>query len=1016
MPRILKLLKLSGFLICICLISSAIKADWDDVLRAANANQSGSAYSKHSSRKISNAAGASQDGTPEGFSDELGTLKQSSSSNWDDALHHQKGVSENDHLSGQPKDVKDLLEKIAAIDNMLPDSSSEKAMLMSVFSQLFLQYGDFLSAERICLKSLRLAEKLTGKESYQTLGCLNALAKTYKYLGDYENEIPCIQEAYAIAVKNPVIPQGPKNSQDNITPANLRCGLIAMLAEAQLGVGLLQSSRENAEKALILARSEGSSNPVPLIVSLLANAKCCQALGNTKQAEIFLNEALSIIEPKYLEQKGISKWLEEKKPDPLFYHKNKAADPVLGTFYEGTLSDLAGVEVSSGNVESADRVIAKLQKVMRCENATSGNTTELARLQEYQSILDELQGKHAEGAAMAIKNFQNQDRFLSSALDLVESQRLAWQRENLNFTLPVQFCTPSQLAEYAIRWKGVVLDSLIIDRNNLRVSQSQALNKNLQELASLRGRLAQFEISSTGGNAAMDYNKKTLRDRVASIERSMAQRAGLMRQKTMSSVSLSAVQETLSSDAALIEFVAYRKFPDRRSGTPQLGALIIKRSSEPEWVYLGESKPIQDSLQQCLSNMHSSKATDDSLAQNLADVYNKVWEPLSHHLGDDVKKVILSPDGAANFVPFMSLLSPDGRFLSERYEFIEVGSGRDLLQKPPSSHPEGMCVIANPMFDSVIAASPALENTAISRSINWSNLGTVSFPPLPGTEEEAKIISSEASGHGVSASILMREKATKAVFLSLKPSNILHIATHGFYLEGGTASVDIAGVRGMTIEKSSDALPQSENKKESVRALNPMQESGLALAGAGDTIKAWQEGKHTYTENDGILTAEEVAGLDLNGTWLVTLSACETGVGQVQSGEGVFGLRRAFMMAGAQNLMMTLWPVSDDVTPKIMADFYREALATHDAPGSLAKVQRDWLVKLRQEKGLIAAVRDAGPFVMAITGKLPERNASSAPVDSLPSGATPPTPQPSAFPSPTPVQAVKEMQTLKKAA
>jgi TPR repeat protein len=145
-----------------------------------------------------------------------------------------------------------------------------------------------------------------------------------------------------------------------------------------------------------------------------------------------------------------------------------------------------------------------------------------------------------------------------------------------------------------------------------------------------------------------------------------------------------------------------------------------------------------------------------------------------------------------------------------------------------------------------------------------------------------------------------------------------------------------------------------------------MRASGVALAGAQQTLKLWSQRKAPDPETDGILTAEEVASLNLDGTWLVTLSACETGVGEARSGEGVFGLRRAFMIAGAENLLMTLWPVADDTTASIMADFYKEALVTGDAPGSLAKVQRDWLVKLRQEKGLAAAIREAGPFAMVV--------------------------------------------------
>ena len=114
------------------------------------------------------------------------------------------------------------------------------------------------------------------------------------------------------------------------------------------------------------------------------------------------------------------------------------------------------------------------------------------------------------------------------------------------------------------------------------------------------------------------------------------------------------------------------------------------------------------------------------------------------------------------------------------------------------------------------------------------------------------------------------------------------------------------------------------------------------------------------------MTAEEVALLDLNKTWLVVLSACETGVGKSRSGEGVFGLRRAFMIAGVENLVMTLWPVADETTASIISDFYAKALSTGKAWESLAEVQRDWLVKLRKEKGLQTAVRDAGPFAMAV--------------------------------------------------
>jgi CHAT domain-containing protein len=148
-----------------------------------------------------------------------------------------------------------------------------------------------------------------------------------------------------------------------------------------------------------------------------------------------------------------------------------------------------------------------------------------------------------------------------------------------------------------------------------------------------------------------------------------------------------------------------------------------------------------------------------------------------------------------------------------------------------------------------------------------------------------------------------------------------------------------------------------------------MQRSGLAFAGAQLTLDAWQRGETPDPENDGILMAQEVGTMDLKGTWLVVLSACDTGVGEARAGEGVLGLRRGFIQAGAQNLMMTLWPVSDRWTMDMMKAFYERAIKTGDAPMALAEVQREFLVKLREQKGAMMAARLAGPFVMTFQGE-----------------------------------------------
>ena len=259
------------------------------------------------------------------------------------------------------------------------------------------------------------------------------------------------------------------------------------------------------------------------------------------------------------------------------------------------------------------------------------------------------------------------------------------------------------------------------------------------------------------------------------------------------------------------------------------------------------------------------------------------------------------------------------------------------------------------------------------RAAEVTAFGEVRLPQLPGTQVEGTTLSETGQKAGWTTSVHFGSDATEQQIRAIKKPDILHLATHGFYLN--TITPTTKSTRGMKVSGLDDDRPRPAN----ANRIDPMRASGIALSGAQATLKAWSEGKAPDPQNDGILTAEEVAGLDLNGTWLVTLSACETGVGEVKSGEGVFGLRRAFMMAGAQNLLMTLWPVSDNTTTEIMAEFYRRALASGDAPGSLWETQRDWLVKLRKEKGLLAAVRDAGPFIMTTTGALPSNAKFSAP-------------------------------------
>jgi CHAT domain-containing protein len=219
--------------------------------------------------------------------------------------------------------------------------------------------------------------------------------------------------------------------------------------------------------------------------------------------------------------------------------------------------------------------------------------------------------------------------------------------------------------------------------------------------------------------------------------------------------------------------------------------------------------------------------------------------------------------------------------------------------------------------------------------------------PLPGTEREALLLQAEAKRDGLETLIYEGSAASKANLAALDSPYILHLATHGLYLSGDDVP----------------SLPGADGAQAEVA--QPMTRGVLALAGAALTLHDWRKRIFPAPDNDGLLTAQQAAGLNLDRTWLVVLSACDTGGGEAQNGEGVIGLRRGFAEAGAQNLLMTLWTADDAETADFMQSFYREALRTGDAAGALAMVQRASLENERNKSGLAEAVRKAGPFILS---------------------------------------------------
>jgi CHAT domain-containing protein len=274
-----------------------------------------------------------------------------------------------------------------------------------------------------------------------------------------------------------------------------------------------------------------------------------------------------------------------------------------------------------------------------------------------------------------------------------------------------------------------------------------------------------------------------------------------------------------------------------------------------------------------------------------------------------------------NLVPFAALANEHGDYLAQRFELSYLTSGRDLLTLATAAPARASPVV---MADPAYGASPKAGPAAIaSRSPELDRSGMV-FEPLSGTAEEAKAL--QGLLKLPAQAVLTGEQATEARLKGLHGPRILHVATHGFFLSDQEVAATALRPVGSGAETAPLALAE-----------NPLLRSGLALAGAN--------ARRSGESDDGILTAAEAAQLDLRGTQLVVLSACETAVGQVQQGEGVYGLRRALVLAGAQAQLVSLWKVADAQTRDLMVDYYRRLLKGEGRSAALRAAQQAMIAK-----------------------------------------------------------------------
>ncbi|MGE4605918.1 MAG: CHAT domain-containing protein, partial [Myxococcota bacterium] len=420
-------------------------------------------------------------------------------------------------------------------------------------------------------------------------------------------------------------------------------------------------------------------------------------------------------------------------------------------------------------------------------------------------------------------------------------------------------------------------------------------------------------------------------------------------------VAIEDVQAQIPPGAALVEMVEYDVYdpapPPGESawGPKQLAAFVLPSQGEPRWVPLGETAAISESVGAFRAALVKRTLPLMKLRARGQDLYERLITPLESHL-KGVGTLLLAPDGVLNLVSFGALIDSEGKYLVERYELTYLTSGRDLLRtRPTGASSSPALVIAAPEYDRAVPDMTLASSPDTRRS---RQLGSLQWGALPGTKLEGLSV---AKTLGVSA--LTGAGATETAIRTTEAPRVLHIATHGFFL--ADQEIETPETRAMGGGLSAEGNGSIFGRPLSTE--NPLLRSGLVLAGANVA---------PVGSDDGILTALEMAGLDLWGTRLVVLSACETAVGQVAVGEGVYGMRRALVIAGAAAQLASLWKVSDYATKELMTAYYERLLAGEGRSEALRNVQLAMLANPARSRPYYWAsfipIGDRGPVDLGV--------------------------------------------------
>ncbi|GBE92964.1 kinesin [Nostoc cycadae WK-1] len=778
---------------------------------------------------------------------------------------------------------------LAIYEMVLGKENLDVATSLNNLAALYRAQGNYQQAEPLYLRSLAILEKVLGKENPHVATSLNNLALLYQFQGNYQQAEPLYLRAIAIIEKT----LGKEHSHVASSLNNL-AELYRLQGNYQQAEPLYLRSLAIYEKAL------GKEHP-HIAISLNNLANMYESQGKYQQAEPLYLRALAIYE-KVLgkEHPYVATSLNNlallyrvqgnyQQAEPLYLRALAITEKILSNVHPNTatrLSNLAGLYQAKGDIT---RAIDFLHRGLEIERQNLNLIFAVGSEQRKQSYIETFLGTTYATVSLSLQEARNQKTAASLALTTV------------------------------LRRKGLVLDAVADSIQILRaqLEKNPENQKLFVQWLQIQQQLSALVFSDSEQQTPnLKTQLEQLEAQKEKLEAAISAKSDAFRQQTQP-IELAAIQAKIPQDAALVEIVQYQpynvkaKTDAQKWGKPRYAVAVLRSSGEPKWLDLGEASEI-DSLAIDFRAALATGRTFNKLARTLDE---KLIAPIRPLLGN-ARHLLISPDGQLTLIPFEALKDEQDKFLIGRYAFSYLTSGRDLLRfKSSNNNASAPVVLADIDYNNQTQTVGSAKASGVRGSQNRrsSDLVNLEFGSLPATKDEAAGIKKVLPN----AKLLLGKDATEKAVKQLQSPSILHLATHGFFITD--------------IEQNLNASPDLELTPRQPKILeveNPLLRSGLALAGAN------KRNQVKTGNDDGVLTALEVAGLDLRSNQLVVLSACDTGKGDVKVGDGVYGLRRALVIAGSQTQVLSLWLVDDAATKDLMVKYYQNLKAgkgRHDA-------------------------------------------------------------------------------------